>query len=657
MITKNIFTGFITSNQRKKIKKGINMNNINSNYGNDVNFKGLSALRRATLPQRKNSALIISNILAQDEKDILTLTKHASRDRLSFIRNLTDRYNKDNYYRAVEDREDSTLVNQIFKVIKFPGEAHNDLVSNFNGSMEQLYRIFANTSHKFRRTVFAERVNREILSLHPDANHDLLPELLESSNSSEYVKNYSKYKSYLKLHRKDKDVIKNLDNMVADGTFDKKKYDILYENKNLRSQFRLPETDVFNSEHFVENYSKAGKEFLEYMVTHFYIDKELLKLGADKLLFNMYKTSTDENINLRTELTKILGGIRAPHNDLKVQMEQFEELNKLYETIDKDSNAKKFIQDFVNKPVYNIISARSMNKILTIIPTAKLAMFSENAKNIIRQTSGEERIKTLINELENPFFETEMTAGNRKKAEKYGYAKKRSYLQTLIIKLKNEIKILQYRHIAPEEPVMPEIAKPEKTPPVQTKEIDVVEALDKKIQEAYKEEESVVKPVVSKKTSREEVKKNVFEIISSKLGPKAYAVQQDAYGAYATKIRLGMLPEIFSSIADTRKADRAAGKYRINSSNKDALDLYLLINGNNKKYVNYLLKKRNVDNTRMFEVKDIISMLKKAEAKIQEAKRTNPEYRARDARQYYNHLYEAKIQQYGKLKRTVNKKA
>ena len=79
-----------------------------------------------------------------------------------------------------------------------------------------------------------------------------------------------------------------------------------------------------------------------------------------------------------------------------------------------------------------------------------------------------------------------------------------------------------------------------------------------------------------------------------------------------------MLPEIFSSIADTRKADRAVGKHRINSSNKDALDLYLLINGSNKKYVNYLLKKRNVDNSRMFEVKDIISMVKKAEAKIAE---------------------------------------
>ena len=116
-----------------------------------------------------------------------------------------------------------------------------------------------------------------------------------------------------------------------------------------------------------------------------------------------------------------------------------------------------------------------------------------------------------------------------------------------------------------------------------------------------------------------------------------------------------MLPEIFASVADTRKADRAIGKQKINSSNKDVLDLYLRINGNNKKFVNYLLKKRNVDNTRMFEVKEIIKMLDKAEAKIKANKASNPEYRARDARRYYNHLYEAKIQQYGKLSRTRNK--
>ena len=148
---------------------------------------------------------------------------------------------------------------------------------------------------------------------------------------------------------------------------------------------------------------------------------------------------------------------------------------------------------------------------------------------------------------------------------------------------------------------------------------------------------------------KEEIRQNVLEVIGAKLGSKMFATQKDAYGKGATKMRLSMLPEIFASIVDTRKADRAVGKYRINSSNKDALELYLLINGSNKKFINYLLKKRNVDNTRMFEVKDIIAMVKKAEAKIEAEKKGNPQYKANDARKYYNRLYEAKIEQYGKV--------
>ena len=132
---------------------------------------------------------------------------------------------------------------------------------------------------------------------------------------------------------------------------------------------------------------------------------------------------------------------------------------------------------------------------------------------------------------------------------------------------------------------------------------------------------------------------------------KTFENQREAFVENATKMRYEMLPEIFASIMDTRKADRAVGKYRINSSNKDALKLYTMVNGNNKKFVNYLLKKRNVDGSRMFEVKEIITTLENAEKQIQKQKQNNPEYRAKDVRKYYNHLLESKIQQYGKVTR------
>lgn len=132
-----------------------------------------------------------------------------------------------------------------------------------------------------------------------------------------------------------------------------------------------------------------------------------------------------------------------------------------------------------------------------------------------------------------------------------------------------------------------------------------------------------IKPEVQKvKTDpKEEVRKNIFEILTSKLGEKTFAKQREAYGKNATKMRLGMLPEIFSSIADTRKADRAVGKHRINSSNKDALDLYLLINGSNKKYVNYLLKSVMQIIPECLKLKISFLWLKKPKLKLQKTRK------------------------------------
>lgn len=151
------------------------------------------------------------------------------------------------------------------------------------------------------------------------------------------------------------------------------------------------------------------------------------------------------------------------------------------------------------------------------------------------------------------------------------------------------------------------------------------------------------------------MKDKVVEFVKTKLGEKTFNSQQEEFSKNATKIRMSLLPEIFASIADTRKMDRMIGKTRNQSSNKDALTLYSKINGHNRKFVNYMLKKRNVDNSRMFEVRDIIAILEKAESKIADNKRLNLNYRAKDAKAYYNHLFDAKIEQYGKLKRTKTK--
>lgn len=164
------------------------------------------------------------------------------------------------------------------------------------------------------------------------------------------------------------------------------------------------------------------------------------------------------------------------------------------------------------------------------------------------------------------------------------------------------------------------------------------------------------KPKESAKARKLRVIGDVKEIISQKLGAKTLERQEELYSKNATKMRLNMLPEIFDSIKETRKIDRLVGKLKSQSSNKDAVELYSRINGNNRKLIRYMLMKRNVDGTRMFEVKEIVAFIDKANEKIAKAKQENPKFSAKDAKAYYKKLYQAKIEEYGKLKRVKKSK-
>ena len=747
--------------------------NINSNlYGNNVQFRGLLPVKRVSLRQRQESARVISSILSQDKVEIFDLTKKATKSRMHFLRNLADRYNQTNYYKTIEDREDSTLVNKIYQSVKKPTEAHDDLLMRFQGSINGLSRIFTSVNNNVKRLLFAQKVNRDILMNHPNSYNDLLPELLESKNSQEYVNNYPKYRSYLKINRDNEEVINNLDEMVNSGTYSQEKYDTLYKNKKLQSRFYIPQTSKFDAKEYAQNYSEIGDKFLKYCVNHFNVDKNLLEQGADEVLLDMFKTSTKDNIKLRMDITNVVGNLRSANNKPELQVKQLQELNKLYKTIDNDSDAKKFVESFVdNEKVYGAISINDLNQVLSVVPTKKLAIFSDNARNIINSTSGKERLSALLNDIENPFFETKESRINRKIAEHYGFQKPQTRLHNLVKKIKNQINIIKYNKyrssesevdidkLFPEKSVNEKslqqrknvaniqkdeviISKPKQEAELSKTELkeelkedknagikltkneeikelirnvrqvltrshdykELAESLielkptrekhnadqflyneifgqeiltpqararvseiDKKLHAPMNYSKIIESSIPSKLTEEEynqklsELKKafthknvakqDVLMYVQKRLGLKTFDKQKKAYKDNATKMKLRMLPEIFASISETRKADKAVGKKRINSSNKDALSLYLLINGSNRKYVNYLLKKRNVDNTRMFEVKDIIEMLRKSETKVAEQKLLNRAYRACDAKEYYNHLYNSKVQQYGKVKK------
>ena len=66
-----------------------------------------------------------------------------------------------------------------------------------------------------------------------------------------------------------------------------------------------------------------------------------------------------------------------------------------------------------------------------------------------------------------------------------------------------------------------------------------------------------------------------------------------------------------------------------------------------------MLRKTDANGNRMFSVKDIIKVLDESEAKISEMKGANPQLRAKDAKAYYDSVFESMVDKYGPAKRKI----
>ncbi|MBR6301503.1 hypothetical protein IKR55_02065, partial [bacterium] len=280
-----------------------------------------------------------------------------------------------------------------------------------------------------------------------------------------------------------------------------------------------------------------------------------------------------------------------------------------------------------------------------------------------QMSSKEEKVAFLQKQVSNPFFETAKMAERKKDLKKYSYVKE-SVFDKAIIVLRNIIDRVRYalsfnKKIAQ----LPQTAPAPVDPKAIVAAEKVLEAVPVPVEVLpVKVEEITPKLPLSRtfKSNREatryQVISDVNNVIKSKLGMKTYDNQRAIYEKNATKMRLKLLPEIFDSIKETRAADRMVGR-KVQTSNSDAVNLYSMIKGRNRKLVNYMLKKRNVDGTRMFSVKDIIELLNKSEKTIAQTKAKNPDFRAKDAKMYYDAIHADMVNSYGKVKRVTKPKA
>ena len=619
-------------------------------------INGIRAISgRRISPQKRIFQREVSNLLNQDINDIVELTKNSSKKQLSLLSELATNFNRFNFYREPVKKDNPKLVNVIVGKIKKPTKMHSYICNKFSDSLESLNTIIDWAGNNKKRLKFVAQLNEDLFKYERPDGNTLIPDLLKSEHADEYMKKYDEIRSYLKLNKDNPNVVSELDKKFAGKQFDGQYFDKELNTDKNRAKYSLLDRAIVNGESSLNLLTQENHKLARMMSKEFFPTDEMMKNGAAEDVANILISTNKKNAPLREELLgRFTPTIRGIDSDFSYEQDKkLKLLARLYDTIDADKNAKNFVRKSLPKLDGNFQLDEFVD-ILDNVSTKKLNIFRDNAWNIISKTTGKERINALNNNITDAFFETESTRLSNRQKIQYGYIKRRSLFKNMSIRIKNSLNKLRDAVTSDTQPKIStttEVVIPKNIEKIEPKSLVQPEKFVKKSIYAKPEILSI-----SRTAKREILKEKVISFVKNKLSEKTFSRQSDDFGKNATQIRLKMLPEIFASIADTRKVDRMIGKTKNQSSNKDVLTLYSKINGQNRKFVNYMLKKRNADNSRMFEVRDIIAILDKAENKIANNKKLNSDYRAKDAKAYYNHLFDAKVEQYGKLQRAKKTK-
>lgn len=623
------------------VKNYNNYNNTNKNnrdvqYTNPQAFTGLAIrlpMSRSKLSFIKHKQNLISSMLCMPSQEVKDLTKGNSLNRVDFLRAMAEKYNGTNYGH-ITDREDTTPVLNIYRSIRKVQPEHFDLLRMLQLPFEKLEKVFAVVGDKDKKLL------QQVVNMHQNIFSEMRTpsgaesfyKIMDSKCMEEVVQNPKKYKSYILLNYKDENFADNLAKEVENKTFNPAMYDKKYNVKSIFTNGYIPETEILNKQVLENSYNKEGLDLLTKYLKIARLSEEAVFNGNDADMLKIYKSTNSKNYELRDKIVKNFAQLYTENSKTSKYCSETRDLSNLFDLLDRDKDSEKFVKHLI-KDRYNI-SIESLFIMLKNIPSKKLNRFYGNVLNIERQTSSQYLVETLQKEIENPLYKSE----HKKRMEKYGYVSKESYLTRKILSFKNKINMFMYKTFD-----KPNISAVEAEPLQIEKSEEVI------VIPAPVLPELPIKKSLSKAERKILVSKDVNNVIEKHLTKRMLEHQQGIYSENATKMRLNLLPEIFNSISDTRKVDRMVGKTFGTSSNYDAVKLYQRINRNNKKVINYMLKKRNTDGSRMYDVKTIIAFIDKSEKRFSAAKKANPSFNSGNVKAYYNKMYDNMVEQYGKV--------
>lgn len=552
----------------------------------------------------------IGNLLNETPSRIQAVALNVDPSRMSLLKQLARNYRMRNSELPLNKREEKEDLFQIFKSITKPMPEHFDILRRFQGGFDSIKNIFSSAKDE-KSLEFVSELQRNVLRDVPNQSN-LIVGILSSKYKTMFMENIAQFKSYFKLNSKKENVMKDLEAGIEKQCFDGKKYDAelavnrLMQFKTVRDYVEPLKSSLTN------NYTPERGRFLWSLVNDFLYRKTDTKVIKKDDILDLFKSTNTENIKLRLA---VLDNFK--YNAQKFDNNELKELKKLLNKIEKDKEVKNFVQNTVEQGLA-VNSVSELNSVIKSTDVKKANYFFDNVRRIVALSEGKERQNALKTELENPFFLPKQERKTkiwkvRDNVKDYGFFSK------LPIFIKNKIKGFIYNNYK------------SKT------EMPVAETTSKI---------NIVKPMNATKVK---LASEVNEIIKKKLGKRTYNDFEDNFRLKVTKIRLALLPDMFESVKATRTQARKQG-IEPATSNRDVSRLYELINGRTKKLVKYMLKKCDENGNRIYDVRQIIGTIEKANTEIKNLKNLNPNYRAEDANMYYSRLYNSIVEKHGQLR-------
>lgn len=634
---------------------------------------------------------------------------------------LAENYNRHNFGVAQDKKEDADLIFAIVNKVKKPTKEHLRLVNSTQMNMSDISKCVDKLGDSSKNVGQFNEVYRDLINAPTDYNitKKSIIGILDSENSDKILKDYQTYRPYLRMHLSEKDCMKNLDEQISNGTYDAKLQKNIYGIKKLvrgenmqeaidpekmapyaspesnsilvRFADKLSPANVEDKSNYKKNlidiYTTTNKKNFEARAK--YLDTYMRGYGVDR-----YKP--EEMDNIATLFNKMDEDKSAKKfiEHISLQKTNTAGAGEYVKLLDNISPKRREMyadniayimttggQDAADKAVRfaNINPGTAEGRVVKKFKNFVANIFKPENKEQAEIKSHRRSLKGLYKTVAVPESESLAAKQAAKATEKVETAVKSEKAQTLpairhdainlpkmeeLIGSKNKIKFVIPAPIEAAPKIdanklpaqiygFPALNSLEKAAGVPLTNV-VEPAKDTKVLKHGIFANKVAKQPSAKKLA---VISDVNNIIEKKLGKNTYADQSKVYANKATKMRAGMLPEIFASIKETRAQKRAAGTFNKHKSesNADALELFQKIKGNNKRLVNYMLKVRNEDGTRMYTVRDIVGKINETEATIKAAKKSAPKdapFMAKDAKALYNNVLDEQVAQHGALPRT-----